>query len=419
MKLRALILFAVGISVHCQNNPASQPAETLPSALKEATYPLTISAAGDLEDAGGRLMTDAISQAQFVLIGETHFTRETPKFAAAVCRTMRPDRFAVEAGPYAAAYVDSHLHDPQRESHMKERERAFPDNSALLNLEQENDLAAACAASSQKKGDFLWGVDQEFQGAAPILLQQMEAQPNGSVSAAAIRSALAKDRQDEARARLTGNLNQLFLTSASDNDIAELQAATKRDGTPTTQSIMREFADSRRIYQLYLTGSWSNNNSERASLLKQHFLDHYRALQREKPAARILLKFGDNHMWKGFNDTHQLDLGNFVAELASVEHSRSLHIQVLARRGKVGSIAGYASPLNQESFVLLEVPEYAWLKPLIETLPEKQPAEGAVVVDLRKLRFRNIPLPSEWQHVVYGYDLLVMLPEFTPATLYQ
>ena len=29
----------------------------------------------------------AISQAQFVAIGETHFTRETPEFAAAVCRT--------------------------------------------------------------------------------------------------------------------------------------------------------------------------------------------------------------------------------------------------------------------------------------------------------------------------------------------
>jgi hypothetical protein len=29
-------------------------------------------------------------------------------------------------------------------------------------------------------------------------------------------------------------------------------------------------------------------------------------------------------MWKGFNDTHELDLGDYVAELASVEHTTSL-----------------------------------------------------------------------------------------------
>jgi hypothetical protein len=40
-------------------------------------------------------------------------------------------------------------------------------------------------------------------------------------------------------------------------------------------------------------------------------------------------------MWKGFNDLHQLDLGDFVAELASVERTTSLHIQVLAAKGTV------------------------------------------------------------------------------------
>jgi hypothetical protein len=69
--------------------------------------------------------------------------------------------------------------------------------------------------------------------------------------------------------------------------------------------------------------------------------------------------------------------------------------------------------------VLSDVPEYSWLKPVIEMLPaEKGTEPRGVIVDLRKLRFRNIALSSEWQHLVYGYDLLVMLPEFTPATLY-
>jgi hypothetical protein len=417
MKLKSLIVFFVTVSVHGQNSVHSQSVD-FSNALKAATSPLTITAAGDLEGTGGIEMTDAIRDAQFVLIGESHFSRETPAVAAAVCRAMRPDRYAIEVGPYAAAYVNGLLQVPQRKILMKEREHDFPDNMAFLNVEQENDLAATCMASSQEKGEALWGLDQEFEGAAPVLLHQMDAQPNGKVSAAAIRSALAKDRQAEAKARSTGDLTQLFLTSATDNDVSELQAALNTDGTQTSQAIMREFVASRRIYRMNSSDP-AASNSERASLLKQHFLDRYRSLQREKPAPRILMKFGDNHMWKGFNETHQLDLGDFVAELASVEHSTSLHIEVIAVKGKLGLLSGYARPLKEEAFVLADTAEYGWLKPLIEMLPNEKGGQGTVVVDLRKLRFRSIAMPSEWQRFVYGYDLLVMLPEFTPSNLYR
>jgi hypothetical protein len=76
--------------------------------------------------------------------------------------------------------------------------------------------------------------------------------------------------------------------------------------------------------------------------------------------------------------------------------------------------------MRNEPFVLADIPEYGWLKPLIEMLPaDKGAGSNGILVDLRKLRFSDVVLSSEWQHLVYGYDLLVMLPEFTPATLYQ
>ncbi|MDX6458236.1 MAG: hypothetical protein QOE55_1933 [Acidobacteriaceae bacterium] len=418
MRLKWLILFVVTMNVHCQSNTSAHTVDTLPSAVRAATYPLTLTAAGDLQDAGGKLMTDAIKDARFVLIGESHFSRETPRLAAAVCLIMRPDSYAVEAGPYAAAYVNGLLQDSQRASHMRDRERTYPASMAFLNDEQENDLAAGCAASSQTKKFTLWGLDQEFEGASAILLQQMNAEPNGRVSAAAIRSAMEKDKRAEARARLTGDATQLFLTSASDDDVTELQTALKKDGTAVSESIMREFVASRRIYRLNLSDS-PGSNSDRASLLKKHFLERYRALQRNTSNPRILLKFGDNHMWKGFNDTHQLDLGNFVAELASVEHSTSLHIQVLAARGTLAEFDGYAKPMKDVPFVLADTPEYGWLKPVVEMLPDKQTDHGSIVVDLRKLRFRDISMTGEWERLVYGYDLLVMLREFTPANLYH
>ena len=157
MRLKWLTRFVVAMNVYCENNTSSQAVDLLSSALRAATFPLTITPAGDLQDAGGKLMTDAIRNSQFVLIGESHFSQETPRVAAAVCRIMRPDSYAVEAGPYAAAYVNGLLKDPQRASRMKERERAFPANMAFLNDEQENDLAASCAAWSQTKNFALLG----------------------------------------------------------------------------------------------------------------------------------------------------------------------------------------------------------------------------------------------------------------------
>jgi hypothetical protein len=419
MKFIWLPLLAFASTCLCQNSDLPAASGRLANALKSATFPLAVTAKGELGDAGGKLMIDAIEHAQFVLLGESHFSRETPKLAAAVCRVMHPDSYAVEAGPYAAAYVNGLLNNPGRAFQMQTRERTHPANMAFLSDEQENDLAASCSASTVNKNFALWGLDQEFLGAASVLLMQMAAQSNGPKTVAAIRLAEAKDKQAELKARSSGDATQLFLDSASDSDIFTLQAALASDGTPTSQAIMHEFTESRRIYRLNSAGS-PESNSVRSSLLKQHFLDHYRTLERTTTAPRILLKFGDNHMWKGFNGLHQLDLGDFVAELASVDHTTSLHIQVLAAKGTLADFGGYARPMKNESFVLSDIPEYHWLKPVVDMIPAPNGVEPeGVVVDLRKLRFRNLELPNEWENLIYGYDLLVMLPEFTPANLYQ
>lgn len=122
--------------------------------------------------------------------------------------------------------------------------------------------------------------------------------------------------------------------------------------------------------------------------MKQHFLDNYRALKLSTPTPHVFLKFEEKHLWKGFNDLHQLDLGNYVAELALVEQRPSLPIQVFAARGTLASLGGFARPTKAETFVLVDVPKLAWLEPVVDMLPttSERKSEG-VVVDLRKLRW--------------------------------
>lgn len=61
----------------------------------------------------------------------------------------------------------------------------------------------------------------------------------------------------------------------------------------------------------------------------------------DKPQ-RVLLKFGDWHVYKGINPLRQRDLGNFVAELADGRNGASLHILVLGAKGTHALYAGYA-----------------------------------------------------------------------------
>jgi hypothetical protein len=76
------VLFAS--SSLCQNSDLAGTGESLPNALRGVSSPIKVTASGELADIGGKLIADAIEHAQFVLIGESHFSRETPRLAAAV-----------------------------------------------------------------------------------------------------------------------------------------------------------------------------------------------------------------------------------------------------------------------------------------------------------------------------------------------
>lgn len=419
MRVTWLLCVVLASSGVCQQSSTATASGDFADAVKKATFPFVVTSESKLSGVGGTMMTEAIEQARFVLIGETHFSRETPQFAAAVCKTMHPDAYAVEAGPTATEYVRSIQQRSEMKAAMQDRERRFPASMAFLNDKQESDLAASCTASKNSKGTALWGLDQEFLGAAPVLLRQMQQQANGPRAEAAIETAIERDKQAEAQARSTGDFMQLFLAGSSDAEIGDLRNAIDSDGAEESKLMMHEFAESRRIYRLNASGS-PDSNSERADFLKEHFSKSYRSLREKTETPRVLLKFGDNHVWKGFNNLHQLDLGDYVAEVASVEHAASLHIDVLAARGSVAALGGYGRPTKTESFVLADIPDFAWLKPAVAMLPHVSAGSlTGVVLDLRRLRTQHLTMTAEEQQFAYGYDLIVLLPEFTPATFYH
>jgi hypothetical protein len=423
----AALVIALAIIAQAQ----ATPKPTLEDALIQSRTSLILSD-GKFSGPAAHELDDAIQQSRFVLLGEDHITREIPQVAAAICDTMHPDAYAVEAGPYAARFVNSLLSNPDRIKLMTARERTHPNNMAFLDIREENDLAAHCAASSHNPHFALWGLDQEFVGAAPTLLQSMAATNPGPLSRAAIAAAQAKDRTATALATSTdfnqlalatdfGNFNQLFLTASTDAEIQALQSAIDADGNASTRDLLHEFTLSRTIYRLY-PESFAEFNLVRSQLLTQHFLADYLPFKQHTPYPRILFKFGYNHTGKHFDPLQQLNLGDFIAEFAAAEQAQSLHLLVLGTRGMRYDSAGlrYGKPLGQQPFVMSDDPDHNGLDLAVSNLIPADPTTPGTqltLFDLRQLRDRGIDLPPQWQHAIDSYDLLILIPQLSVASL--
>jgi hypothetical protein len=415
MKISHFLFFAALLAP--QLAYAQAPAETtqpqppaFDAKLREARYDLRLDN-GKFAGSAAPVIESAIAHAQYVLIGEDHITREIPQFTAAVCDLMGPQglsAMAIEVGPLAADFVSSSFGKPDRLAAMAALTRQYPNSVAFVDIRQENDLAAHCAEAAHVPHFHLWGLDQEFVGSSGWLLDQILATHPGPDATAAITRLKSEEQQDAAVAK-AGDPSKLFLFAATDSKLAEVAAVLKRDANPAANAIFRELVESHEIYLKNMQGS-PESNSQRARLLKNNFRSDM-----EKAGdypQKVLVKFGDWHLYKGLNPLHERDLGNYIAEIADGQGSSSLHICVLGAKGTHRLFTGYDQPTKLENFVMDEDPDYRWLKPAIDN----QVSGAWTLYDLRKLRFAKFAtLDPGMERLIYGYDLLVIVPELTPA----
>ena len=398
--------------------PPAKP--TLTEALAQSRSPLVLEG-GKLGGEGAGVLSRAILSSRFVLLGEEHFSKEVPQLGEAMCDMIHPDVYAVEVGPNAARYVSGLLKSSDRMTRMQERGRQYPSSMAFLDIKEENELAAHCAASSHNPGFELWGLDQEFVGAAGMLLDAMLATHPGPQSRRAILHAQLQERKAESAARAAGQVELLFLLASTDADLNPLEQAIAADGNTETRSIFREFMDSRHIYQMHLQGL-PDSNRVRAEVLKQHFMANYTNFKQRSPQPHVFIKFGAMHTGKGFSFLHQRDLGNLIAEQADLEQAQSLHVLVLGARGVHFYPTGYGKTTVPQPFDLTTDAQWSWLNPALKQQFSQEagvPPKTMTLFDLRELRFRHLDLTSDWEHVIYSYDLLIIVPEFTAATPIQ
>jgi len=385
--------------------------------LHQNRYALTVQK-GEMGGPGGAFIQNELSQAQFVAIGEEHGTRQVPQFVWATCRTMARDgldALAVEAGPLVTARLQQWTSSNDGSAGLAAFEKRYPDSIAFFNWQQEFDLLGECAQATTShdlhpsRDLQLWGLDQEFLGAPAFILQEiLEARPGPQ--AESIGRKMQEQCADDTRKSIaTGDWKDGCMLRLSPPDLSSLQSAVERTANRRAQELTATLMKTHHIYSLHESGHAYEANRERSLLMKHNFLANYQELSKStgRPV-RVLLKFGGNHLFKGFNETDLNDLGNFVAEFADGLAGTSLHIEVLGMRGEDEENVGPGRPDR----AVAKDPEPGSLAPLYaEAYPE-----GWTVFDLRPLRgkFASLgPIDRGLERLIFGYDMLVLVAEVT------
>jgi len=317
IRLFSYVSFLTLLCVTAQIATAQQA--PLVKLLEANRYPLSVRD-GDMGGAGAAFVKQLVAEAQFVAIGEEHGTREVPQFVWATCRAMasgKLDAMAVEAGPLMTERLQQWTAESDGRSKLAAFERQYPDSIAFFHWRQEFDLLSQCQQATAPHPIRLWGLDQEFLGSPDYLLQQILETNPGPQAEAITKRIQAQCSADTKKSRTTGSWKDSCMLRLSPVDLASLQSAVEATRNRRALRLIAVLIKTQHIYSQHEGGQSYEANRERALLLKRNFLADYQQMSKQNGRPpRVLLKFGGNHLYKGFDQTDQNDLGNFITEFA-------------------------------------------------------------------------------------------------------
>jgi hypothetical protein len=367
------------------------------------------------------VLKEALDGAQFVLVGEDHGIAQIPAFYQGICQILGPAGFstmAIETGPVAAEQLAKWVVQPDGRQKLISFEKEYPETIAFYNWSEEYALLSRCAAASGTGPFHLWCLDQELMGSSRLLLSKILEEHPGPEATSETRRLLEKNDTSHAAAVKSGNPGDMFMFTVTDEELNHLRDLLRREGNPAAQSLLDELIESREIYQKNMDGRGAESNRQRALLMKRNFVADYRGTAQGQDAKppKIMFKFGAWHMFKGINPLHNNDLGNFVTELADGHGVKSVHILILAVKGSQLRFAGIGRSFQPSPLNLAEDKDsdFLYLKPMFSAVQ----SGGLTMFDLRGLRknFSKLgPVETEMDRLIFGYDLLVLVPEATPS----
>jgi len=385
----------------------AQPAtvdETLADAARSNMFEISRNADGSLSGPGWeRLMAEA-ENAQFFMIGEQHATADIAEIEAAIHLDLAErgyEYMAAEIGPWSTRYAEQLFRE--NEDIIAAIRSAPGSGYALpfLSFAEDAELHAQAVRLSPHTSEALWGVDQEFIAAMPVLLPMLEGLSRTEQQTAAL-----------APLRELSVGNPMALGADAPDMFAALRTAFDTGEDGEALELVDAIILSNRIYAPFTGrgGTGYSANLLRENYMKRNFLEHFtRAEQRDGEPPRVFLKFGANHVMRGRSLTNVPTLGDFIVEWARVRNFEAVNIMIDCLGGNaVHVLSGAFAPC--ESYLAGDDPMIAGL------------AEGRALtlIDLRALRpliRSSTAIDDATRTLIFAFDYYLGVADVSPATL--
>jgi len=309
--------------------------------------------------------------------------------------------------------LENRVRRPDFLSQFAAFQKTFPESLNVSTAREELHMLEQCARAGQ--GEFrLWGLNQEGLGAGGLILSRVLARPLGKRARPAMQQLLERNNEASRKAVQTGRVSDQFMIAADDKELADGTALLLKDGSSEARSLFWSLVESHEINRA--SPAEYRNARRRERLMKTLFAANYaRAASHAAAPPKVLLKFGAYHVFRGLNPVHGSGIGNYVAEFAEGQAARSLHICLLAVKGSQPIRPRVGQPAQLRPFNLEDDPGFRYLQPMFGNLLQTD----WTMFDLRPLRqefSRPGAITAELAEFVFGFDILVLVPEGRPAT---
>ncbi|QLC24282.1 hypothetical protein HFP57_04050 [Parasphingopyxis algicola] len=378
--------------------------DVLGEAVRASMLDIARDAEGNLYGSGwDRLMTDA-AEAQFFLIGEQHATADIAEISAAIHRGLAQrdyEYMAVEIGPWSTRYAEQLIRE------NNDAVAAIGDAPGggfalpFLFFAEDAELTAQAVRLSSASSHALFGLDQEFIAAGPVLALRLEE----LVRTDEQRSVVAAFAEATAA-------NVMYLGTAEPEQFAPLRTAFDAGEDAEALALVDAMLLSNEIYGPFVrqTGPIYPANLARENYMKRNFLDQFaRIEERDGHPPRIFFKFGASHMMRGHSTTNVPALGDFLVEWGRTREFGLVNVMIDCRDGSVVDVrSGAISPC--QSYMLEEG----------SLLGEAADGRALTLIDLRPLRSlirSSTEIDDASRDMIFAFDYYLAVADVRPATV--
>ena len=355
---------------------------------------------------GANTLIKRISESQFLLLGEQHYSPEISELTNGLFPILSKNdfkNFVIELGPNSSEKMIDEL---KTKNSLYDFNNNFYQDYSDIPLPffdgKKDELFLKTAVGL---GFSIWAIDQEFLSSQLFLVDEIYELSNDKKIVETTYKKVKQYLQSEF-IKYNKQSDYPMFTNMLQSQI--LKTLFEQSNTAKQQRIISDLKTSWKIYALNETKEYRANNFTRMKYMKRNFGEHYKLAKKADSLPKVFVKMGATHLANGKTWLGIYDLGTMIKELSYFNGTTSTSINCFSRYSEDvdGKVSDYLSEDGGEDFrPILELAEKdKWV--LIETKPI-----------LEIVKDRKIKLNNNLRTLISGYDFILFSPIRTQVEL--